>query len=62
VSLIAFAGATQLSSIVGVGFYCNRFIVEEAMARSDKHGNREAKKPKKAETEGNSSHFDARSD
>jgi hypothetical protein len=32
------------------------------MGRGDRHGNREAKKPKKAETEGNRAHFDARFD
>jgi hypothetical protein len=42
-----FAPAAELSSPVGVGFIGTGSIVEENTARGYRHGNREAKKPKK---------------
>src|ERR1700730_10280888 len=46
-SLIRVRGGRRVIIDCRRRIYCNRSIVEEAMARGDRHGNREAKKPKK---------------
>src|SRR3984893_280403 len=46
-SLIRVRGGRRVIIDCRRRIYCNRSIVEENTARGDRHGNREAKKPKK---------------
>ena len=46
-SLIRVRGGRKVIIDCRHRIYCNRSIVEESIAQGDRHGNREAKKPKK---------------